>query len=101
MLGQAIEAWFARHDVRPHVVGRIDDSALLKGFAQVGLGVAAVPTSIEKAVARQNQLALVGRIQEVRLSVFLIRGRTRNPHPLVAEIEQHGTPGGKTAGRSP
>jgi LysR family transcriptional activator of nhaA len=88
MLGQAIEAWFARQDVRPHVVGRIDDSGLLKGFAQAGLGVAAVPTSIEKTVARQYQLALVGRIEEVRQSVFLIRPRTRRPHPLVAEIEE-------------
>lgn len=87
LLGQAIEAWFARQNVRPHVVGRIDDSGLLKGFAQAGLGVAAVPTSIEKAVARQYRLALVGRIEDVRQSVFLIRARTRRPHPLVAEIE--------------
>jgi LysR family transcriptional activator of nhaA len=88
LLGQAIEAWFARQNVRPHVVGRIDDSGLLKGFAQAGLGVAAVPTSIEKAVARQYRLALVGRIEDVRQSVFLIRARTRRPHPLVAEIEK-------------
>jgi LysR family transcriptional activator of nhaA len=87
LLGQAIEAWFARHEVRPHVVGRIDDSALLKGLAQAGLGVAAVPTSIEKAVARQNQLAVVGRIRDIRLCVFLIRAKTRRPHPLVSEIE--------------
>jgi LysR family transcriptional activator of nhaA len=88
LLGQAIEAWFARQNVRPHVVGRIDDSGLLKGFSQAGLGVAAVPTSIEKAVARQYRLALVGRIEDVRQSVFLIRARTRRPHPLVAEIEK-------------
>lgn len=86
LLGQAIEAWFARQNVRPHVVGRIDDSGLLKGFAQAGLGVAAVPTSIEKAVTRQYRLAVVGRIQDVRQSVFVICARTRRPHPLVAEI---------------
>jgi LysR family transcriptional activator of nhaA len=88
LLGQAIEAWFARHGVRPHIVGRIDDSALLKGFAQRGLGVAAVPTSIEHAVMKQYQLALVGRIDDVRQSVFLIRVRGRRPHPLIAEIEE-------------
>jgi LysR family transcriptional activator of nhaA len=88
LLGQAIEAWFARHDVRPHVVGRIDDSGLLKGFAQAGLGVAAVPTSIEDAVAQHYRLALVGRIDDVRQSVFLIRARGRRPHPLVAEVEE-------------
>jgi LysR family transcriptional activator of nhaA len=90
LLGQALEVWFSRHDVRPHVVGRIDDSALLKGFAQLGLGIAAVPTAIEKPVMRQHQLKLVGRIREVRQSMFLIRVRGRHPHPLVAEIEARG-----------
>lgn len=88
LLGQAIEAWFARHDVRPHIVGRIDDSALLKGLAQRGLGVAAVPTSIERAVVKQYQLGVIGRIDDVRQSLFLIRVRSRRPHPLVAEIEE-------------
>jgi LysR family transcriptional regulator, transcriptional activator of nhaA len=87
LVGQALEAWFARQDVRPHVVGRIDDSALLNGFAQRGLGVVAVPTSIEADVARQYGLRLVGRTEDLRQSVFLIRSRGRRPHPLVAELE--------------
>ncbi len=90
LLGQALEVWFSRRGVRPHVVGRIDDSALLKGFAQLGLGIAAVPSAIEKPVMHQHQLKLVGRIREVRQSVFLIRVRGRHPHPLVAEIEDRG-----------
>jgi LysR family transcriptional activator of nhaA len=103
LLAQALEAWFARHDVRPHVVGRIDDSALLKGFAQSGLGVVAVPTSIEAEVKRQYGLRLVGRTDEVTQSVFLIRARGRRPNPLVAELEARRTqqplqmPGGSTA----
>jgi LysR family transcriptional activator of nhaA len=87
LVGQALEAWFARQDVRPHVVGRIDDSALLNGFAQRGLGVVAVPTSIEADVGRQYGLRLVGRTEDLRQSVFLIRARGRRPHPLVAELE--------------
>ena len=86
LLGQALEAWFARHALRPHVAGRVEDSALLKGFAQRGLGVVAVPTSIEKEVMRQYALRVVGRTAEVTQSVFLIRARGRRPHPLVAEL---------------
>jgi LysR family transcriptional activator of nhaA len=93
--GQALEAWFARQDVRPHVVGRIDDSGLLKGFAQRGLGVIALPTSIEADVARRYALRLVGRTEELRQSVFLIRSRGRRTHPLVAELEEE--PGGSSA----
>lgn len=92
MLGQALEVWFSRHDVRPHVVGRVDDSALLKGFAQLGLGIAAVPTAIEMSVLRQYHLKLVGRIRDIRQSIFLVRVRGRRPHPLVAEIEARGMP---------
>ncbi len=88
LLGQAIEAWFTRHDVRPHVAGRIDDSALLKGFAQRGLGFVAIPQSIEAAVARQYGLRVVGRTPDIRHSFYWIRTRARRVHPLVAELEQ-------------
>jgi len=87
LLGQALGAWFARHDVRPHVVGRVEDSALLEGFAQRGLGVVAVPTSIEGDVMARYGLTFVGRTDELRQSVFLIRARGRRPNPLVAELE--------------
>jgi LysR family transcriptional activator of nhaA len=87
LLDQTLEAWFARHDVRPRVVGHIDDSALLKGFAQTGFGVIAVSTSIERQVARQYRLKRIGRTEEIRQQVFLIRARARRVHPLVAEVE--------------
>ena len=87
LIGQALEAWFTQQGVRPHLVGRVDDSALLNGFAQRGLGVVAVPTSIATEVTRQYGLRVVGRTEDVRQSVFVIRVRARRPHPLVAELE--------------
>lgn len=92
LLGQAIEAWFTRRRVRPRIVGRIEDSALLKAFAQQGLGVIAVPQSIEREVVRQFDLQLVGRTDEVRQSMFLVRGRRRRPHPYVTELESAAHP---------
>lgn len=95
-LGPALEAWFAREGLRPRVVGRIDDSALLKGFAQAGLGIAAVPTVIEKEVAAQYGLKVLGRTDEVKQALYLARGRTRRPHPLVAELEASARPHGQS-----
>ena len=86
-LGPALDAWFTRHGIRPHVVGRIDDSALLKGFAHSGLGIAAVPTVIEREVTSQYGLKVVGRTDEVKQALYLARPRVRKPHPLVAELE--------------
>jgi LysR family transcriptional activator of nhaA len=68
-------------------VGRVDDSALLVGFAQRGLGVVAVPMSIEGDVIERYGLTPVGRTDELRQSVFLIRARGRRPNALVAELE--------------
>jgi LysR family transcriptional activator of nhaA len=87
-LMQSLESWFTRLQVRPHIVGRIDDSALLKGLAQGGFGVAAVPTSIEAEVSRQYRMKVLGRVPELRMPIYLVRARGRRPHPLVAEIEQ-------------
>lgn len=95
LLGQALDAWFARHRIRPHAIGRIEDSALLKGFASRGLGLIAVPTSIEVQVCDQYGLRAAGRTTEVTQTVFLLRARRRRPHPLVAELERGHLP--KTA----
>jgi LysR family transcriptional activator of nhaA len=69
-------------------VGHIDDSALLKGFAHSGLGIVAVPTSIEREVVDRYKLRVVGRTDEVRQPLFLVRARVRRTHPLVAELEK-------------
>lgn len=87
LLAQAIEAWFARIGVRPAVVGRVEDSALLKSFGQRGLGVIAVPATVEEEAMQQYRLGLVGRTTEVRQAIYLVRARQRRTHPLVAEIE--------------
>ena len=87
MIGQALQGWFAHHKLRPRSAGNVDDSALLEGFAQAGLGVIAVPTSIESHVLQQYRLGVVGRTNEVRQTVYLIRARGRRLHPLVAELE--------------
>jgi LysR family transcriptional activator of nhaA len=87
VLSPALDAWFARHDIQPHVVGRIDDSALLKGFAHSGLGIAAVPTAVERDVSSQSGLKVVGRTDEVKQALYLARARVRKAHPLVLELE--------------
>jgi LysR family transcriptional activator of nhaA len=90
-LTQSLENWFARQRIRPQIVGRIDDSALLKGLAQAGLGIAVIPSLIENEVAKQYRLKVVGRTADVKVSLLLVRARGLRLHPLVAEIEQaHG-----------
>jgi LysR family transcriptional regulator, transcriptional activator of nhaA len=87
-LTHSLESWFTRQRVQPRIVGRIEDSALLKSLAQGGLGIAAVPTQIEHEVEKQYHMRIIGRAPEIRMALFLVRPRGRRVHPLVAEVEQ-------------
>ncbi len=84
---QALETWLARHEITPQITGRFDDSALMKGFAERGLGIVTAPTSIERAVMHQYNLKVIGRTDDIQQPLFLIRPRREQLHPLVAEME--------------
>jgi LysR family transcriptional regulator, transcriptional activator of nhaA len=86
-LGMAINGWLAERGVAPRIVARCDDSALIKVFAQRGVGIACVPTVIESDVARQFGLRLVGRVPELSEPLYLIRPAGRQVHPMLEEIE--------------
>jgi LysR family transcriptional activator of nhaA len=86
-LSIAIDAWLAERGLTPRVVARCDDSALIKVFAQRGLGIACVPTVIESDVATQFGLQRVGRVPKLSELLYLIRPAGRHPHPLLDEIE--------------
>ena len=42
----ALDDWFEREGVRPHIVGEFDDSALMKALGQAGLGLFPAPSPI-------------------------------------------------------
>lgn len=87
-LRRALEYWFDREGVRPHVVGEFDDSALLKTFGQAGAGLFTVPTVIEREVMTQYGVSLVGRIDAVRERYYAISVERRLKHPAVVAVSQ-------------
>jgi LysR family transcriptional activator of nhaA len=86
-LSIAIDAWLAERGITPRVVARCDDSALIKVFAQRGLGIACVASVIESDVATQFGLQRVGRVPKLSALLYLIRPAGRHVHPLLEEIE--------------
>jgi LysR family transcriptional activator of nhaA len=86
-VGIAIDAWLAERGLTPRVVARCDDSALMKVFAQHGLGIVCVPTVIESDVARQFGLRRIGHVPELSEPLYLIRPAGRHAHPLLDEVE--------------
>lgn len=83
---RALVAWLEKHDIAPRVISEIGDSALLKVFGARGFGVFAVPTVVEAEVIKQYDVALVGRIDDVRDQYYLISGERRLKHPVIARV---------------
>jgi LysR family transcriptional regulator, transcriptional activator of nhaA len=86
LLRRELDSWFQQQDLRPTVSGEFADSALLKVFAQSGIGVFAAPTVLEKEVQKQYGVRVVGRMPEVRERFYAISAARRTPHPAVQAI---------------
>ncbi|MHC4235301.1 MAG: type 2 periplasmic-binding domain-containing protein [Planctomycetota bacterium] len=63
-----------------------EDSGLLKVFGQVGVGLFAAPTVIEKKVQCQYSVGVVGRLESVREQFCAISVEKKVKHPAVLAI---------------
>jgi LysR family transcriptional activator of nhaA len=85
-LRRALDQWFEAEDLHPRVVGEFDDSALMKAFGQAGTAAFPAPVAIEREVARQYRVQVVGRVQAVRERYYAISAERRLKHPGVIAI---------------
>lgn len=86
VLRSTLDRWFQDLDLRPHVVGEFEDSALLSVFAARGLGVFPVSRLGADDVGLLKGLSLLGRCEAVREDIHAIRNRHGQHHPLVQQI---------------
>jgi LysR family transcriptional regulator, transcriptional activator of nhaA len=84
----ALDVWFESQGVHPTVVGDFDDSALLEAFGQRGLGVFAMPSVIEDEVARQFDVSILGRTEQIENCFYAITVERRLRHPAVVAIAE-------------
>jgi len=84
-LRHSLDRWFEANQVRPRIVGEFEDSALLKVFAQQGLGCFAGPTAIEREICRQYQVAVIGRA-DIKEQFFAITMQRKVSHPVVQAL---------------
>jgi len=80
--------WFEASNLRPHIVGEFDDSALMKAFGQAGAGLFVAPTAIADHVCEQYGVAGIGRIDPVVEQLYAITTERRITHPAVAAISK-------------
>ncbi len=88
MLRGSLDRWFEKLEIRPRLAAQFDDTALLKVFGGVGIGVFPAPTVIESEVKKQYGVRVIGRTTEVKERFYAISVERRITHPAVLEITE-------------
>ena len=83
-----IEAWFDRLGIRPRIVAEIEDSALLKSFAQAGRGVFFGPLLVTEHLHEQFGAKLLGIAEGVVEPLYAVTVERRITHPGVTAIAE-------------
>lgn len=85
-LRRDVEHWLRERDIRPHIVGEFEDSALLETFAREGSGFAFLPTAVASDLKQQAALLPCGTLDGVHARYFAITVERRVRHPAVAAV---------------
>lgn len=87
-LRRSLEHWMEVTGMRLNVRGEFADTALLKAFAQEGVGVFIVPTAIEAEVCRQYRVKVLGRVDAIRERFYLISVERKLRQPVIAALAE-------------
>jgi LysR family transcriptional activator of nhaA len=88
IIRQRLDAWFAQHGIVVQIVAEFDDSALMKSFAQQGLGIFSAPSVIEQKICRQYEVEVIGRTDQVKEVFYAISPERKLSHPAVLQLVQ-------------
>ena len=80
-----LDEWFYSENLRPRVVGEFADLALLRVFAEQGLGAFAAPTVMEEQLRRQGFLK-IGVTDKIRVRFYAISVERQLRHPAVVAV---------------
>ena len=81
-----LEHWFEQHQLKPHVVGEFEDSALLKTFGASGMGVFPVVESVQEELMSHYAVQRMGHSSGVTEHFYAIGTEKKVQHPLVQRL---------------
>jgi len=80
--------WFSEHQIQPHIIGKFDDSALMKAFGKAGAGIFPAPAILADEMRDQYGAQIVGCAREVEVRYYAISIERRLTHPAVVAVSQ-------------
>jgi LysR family transcriptional activator of nhaA len=88
VLRRSLDQWLSARDLRPRIVGEFEDSALIKSFGRVGVGLFAAPLLMAQAIRAQYGCEMIGPLDGVVERFYAISIERRIKHPAVSAICQ-------------
>jgi len=85
-LRRDLDYWFESRNLHPNVVGEFEDFALLRAFAQSGVGVFPVPSVFVQDLRKQDKVVRIGSTDDVKMRFYAISAERKIKHPAVAAI---------------
>ncbi len=82
---RSLDEWLNGRDIRPNVVGEFEDFALLRVFAEDGLGVFGAPSVVDEEWLRYGFRRL-GGTEEIRVRFYAISLERKLQHPAVVAV---------------
>lgn len=83
---RSLDEWFEDRRIRPEIVAEVEDSALIKTFAEDGMGLVVAPSIVRETIERQYQLEFVGEIADVVEQFYAITTQRKVRSDAIAAI---------------
>jgi len=84
----ALTRWFNEQKIQPHIIGKFDDSALMKAFGKAGAGVFPAPAILSDEIRAQYGAEVIGCAQEVMVRYYAISIERKLSHPAVLAVSE-------------
>lgn len=85
---RSLERWLAKLKITPHIKAEFDDTALMKTFAEEGLGLFPAPLVIAKEVETNHGVEIIGVTDEIICRYYAISVQRKLSHPAVVAISE-------------
>jgi LysR family transcriptional activator of nhaA len=89
VLRRAMDQWFSDLNLTPIIKGEFADSAMLKIAGREGLGMFAIPASIQDDVTAIYSLHKVGAVAGVKERFYAVTVERKLKHPAVVAIREN------------
>lgn len=83
-----LERWFTKEGIQPRMIGKFDDSALMKAFGKAGAGIFPVPSVMAEEIFTQYNAQMIGAIPDAMIRYYAITVERRITHPAVLAVTQ-------------